>query len=173
MSQFRIRDLLVLILFAGVVLIWVIPDEREIPARRLLEARDLSKSLGTSTHPIMTLPPFSDSELVSILKLKPWAEIEEWQGSPFSPLQGTDITVNVSWLDDPVSFHWTVNPDDTNRAFDVVWNANWEAIKNKQIFVDRLQTIRQASIAGVAILLLWLIALRDSKMSGKVNELGK
>jgi len=154
MPQFRIRDLLTLILIAGICLVWFIPTERGIPASKLLNAKKISDALITTLSPFDPLPPFTDQELVETLNLKEWIEVQNWNGSPVTPYRGMEIEIDTPWLDTPVSFYWELSEDSTG-SIRVVWNADWDAIQKQNMMTYRTTLVRSVlTVIAVAFLAL-------------------
>lgn len=157
MTQFRIRDLLTLVLISGVLLVWLSRSNDGVPASALLQAKKASASLPPANL-FAGLPPLTDDELIEALGLNDWAEVEAFRltESPFSVYRGKEIPVDAPWLDTPVSFYWEMDPDDPKQAINVIWNADWEAIEQRNISTKRTSTIRVV-FTGIAVIFLgWL-----------------
>ena len=157
MTQFRIRDLLTLVLISGVLLVWLSRSNDGAPASALLQARKASASLPPADL-FAALPPLTDDELIEALGLNDWAEAEAFKitDSPFSAYRGKEIPVDAPWLDAPVSFYWELDPDDPKQSVNVIWNADWEAIEDRNNSTARIRAIRIA-FTGVAVIFLgWL-----------------
>ena len=163
MAQFRIRDLLTLALLVSVVLVWLFKVERDVPAHVLLSAKNASANLEPVASPMGRLPPISNRELVEILNLQEWIDNPEWSGSPFSPYSGTNISIDVAWLENPVNFHWEL---DSKDSLSVIWDADWDAIEKQNSLANKVLVTRSILPLGAVLILIWMYKPRRTNHEG-------
>ncbi len=170
--QFRIRDILAVLLLSSLVLLWATEwSANNITAKDLLNAKQLSK---TVLRPISSIDsrPATDEELARFLGLREWTEFPEWTGSPFSFSRGMDLSISPAWLDTEITYYWEtkLTPTASEGTFSVNWNANWQAVEDRATYEKYLRNFQYALTVAMTITAVWLLFGKHRKVQSLRNS---